>query len=72
MIKDKQILFYENKQKINQALKLIELSMELINDITDENDSTLENACNVNELLSKANDELDNVNDRNKEFHLEL
>jgi len=62
---DKRDLFFANKKRIEQVWKLLEVSMELLNDIVDTTDSSFSNSYEVYELLSKANGDLYETYDDN-------
>ena len=62
---DKRDLFFANKKRIEQVWKLLEVSMELLNDIVDTTDSSFSNSYEVYEILSKANGDLYETYDDN-------
>ena len=66
---DKQKLFYDNKARIEQAWKLLEVAQELVNDVIDDTETTLDGAYDIYETIISANDALYQVYDLNIKLH---
>jgi hypothetical protein len=71
MTVSKQTLFYDNKARIEQAWKLLEVAGELVSDVVDESGTNLANAHDVYETIVSANDALYQTYEANKEEHHE-
>ena len=67
----KTMLFYDNKQRIENAWKLIEIARNLLNDVVDETDSNIDEGHEIVKLLYKADEDLYELYDLNKTLHYE-